>query len=807
MIGELYGAASAAPIEETLANLRHCREGLELVDAAPTLLGYWIWQYGLTTIYLNRFADAQAEFRHGLDVLRPEHAFASVLRVDLADIVQLDGCWREAREILAEAEPWLAPHEENAIDRFQRIEATGRWHGVQGEIDLKIGLPERAAARFEREAAYARDAWQYHHDQKLNGSSALRWTALDHRLKLALATGDFAGVDREFERAGTDPLYADWESESGAQFKVHIGAAHYERERRGETGLADAKATLEGALAGFAGDPLAQGEARVQLIKLAIERRDWTGAREHIDALRAAGVGSPKLACGGNPAAVALDAFEARVRFETTTDDSARRAALVDLERAFEVFLSAWEEAPEREGGIAFLRYGERYLVLDELVRMCLAVDGPEAGARRALQWIGNAQLLGSLAQHWQLERLPVAEWLAPLVLEGAGVVLVQPGRVNSTLFLIDAQGILAVDVDPDWKIQRFIGLLQNAVARAVHSTGARAAPPLDEARALADSVLPDEFRARVASWSHAFAIGVESYGHLAFELLPFDDARRLGDVLPISYVPSLPVAAELVQRARTRGIEPVEQVYAAALAAPEVSGASAAKWKPAPLAIDAAAWRPWSAVWGDRWQAWLGPAASPTALRESGSRGVDLLQLVVHGIEDLDRDYSSGLLLAGDGGEVWSDTLSGPTPRLVMLAACQVDSRPVRRGDDGLAGWAGRFAIEGTDCVVLTPVDLELERALAFFELVQHAVRAGESPSSALVAARRSLARSSGARAQDYLIYAWGAGTQPLLPRQAESAAVPVRGNVLALVAAGFAVVLVGVLVGLALRRRRAPQ
>ncbi|MCC6406297.1 MAG: hypothetical protein IT453_03955, partial [Planctomycetes bacterium] len=376
LIGELYGAASAAPIEDTLANLRSCREALERVGADPILLGYWIWQYGLTAIYLNRLADARAEFRHGLEVLPPEHAFASVLRVDLADIVQLDGCWREARQILAEAEPWLAPHDEGTIERFQRTEATGRWHGVQGEIDLKIGLPERAAARFEREAEYAREAWQYHREQKLNGSSALRWTALDHRLKLALATGDFAGVDRELERAASDPLFADWESESGAQFKVHVGAAHYERERRGETGLTDAKATLEAALEASEGDPLGQGEARVQLIKLAIERADWTSAREQIDALRAAGVGSTKLACGGNPAAVALDAFDARVRFETARDVAARRAALADLERSFEVFLAAWAEAPEREGGIAFLRYGERYLVLDELVRMCLAVDG-----------------------------------------------------------------------------------------------------------------------------------------------------------------------------------------------------------------------------------------------------------------------------------------------------------------------------------------------------------------------------------------------------------------------------------------------
>ncbi|MCC6409760.1 MAG: CHAT domain-containing protein, partial [Planctomycetes bacterium] len=473
----------------------------------------------------------------------------------------------------------------------------------------------------------------------------------------------------------------------------------------------------------------------------------------------------------------------------------------------FEVFLAAWAEAPEREGGIAFLRYGERYLVLDELVRMCLAVDGPDAGARRALQWLGNAQLLGSLAQHWQLARRPLDEWLAPLVVDGAGILLVQPGRLHSTLFLIDAQGIVAADVDPDWKIQRLIGVLQSAVARAVRSTGERAEPPREEARALADSVLPATFRTRIAGWSHAYAIGVESYGHLALELLPLDDRRRLGDVVPISYVPSLPVAAELVHRARTRGAESVEQVYAAALAAPEVSGASAAKWKAAPLPIDAAAWRPWSDAWGDRWQTWLGPAASPAALRESGSRGVDLLQLVVHGIEDLERDYSAGLLLAGDGGEVWSDTLSGSTPRLVMLAACQVDSRPVRRGDDGLAGWAGRFAIEGTDCVVLTPVDLELERALAFFGLVQLGVRAGESPASALVAARRSLARSSGARAQDYLIYAWGAGMQPLLPRQSAGASMPAVGNVLAFVLTGSAFALALVIVGFVLLRRRAPR
>jgi hypothetical protein len=312
-----------------------------------------------------------------------------------------------------------------------------------------------------------------------------------------------------------------------------------------------------------------------------------------------------------------------------------------------------------------------------------------------------------------------------------------------------------------------------------VRRTGAAAAPPDAEARALGESVLPLAVRARLATWSAAWVIGSESFGHLALDLIPLADGRLLGETLALDYVPSLPVAAELAARAAARGVEPPERVVAGVVGEPTVLGASAAKWTPAPLSIEAATWERWGDTWSGGWHAWLGPDATPAALCGAGARGIDVLQVVAHGVEDVERETSMGLLLAGEGGELWSDALTSPTPRLVLLAACQIDARPLRRGDDGRAGWAGRFATAGTDCVVLTPVDLEVGRAMEFFELVQRSLRAGESPAQALVLARRELA-GAGRRAQDYLIYAWGAGSQPVIART-PVAAVENRGFVAA--------------------------
>ncbi|MCK6447190.1 MAG: CHAT domain-containing protein [Planctomycetes bacterium] len=736
---------------------------LERLELEQPFLSYYFWQIGGAQMEAARPLVAIDTYQRGIAKATQPNVYAAAMKVDLAAVLIGEGCWRDAKQLLTEAEPELGAVDATEVERFYRTETVAHWFGIQGEIDLQLGLPDRAATRFQREAEAAREAWQIQQTAFPNEFSASRWDALRHRFHLALASSDFASVDALLEKSRTDPLYPDWTPSLDAEFAVLAGAARYELERRGKPVVDDAEATLEAAAANSAARSIDKEQALMLLAKLQIESGNWEAARELVDELRRLHPQWPTPRCGSNPTSITVDAYDARVRYESATDDTTRRSVLEDFERSFEVFLRAWSDAPDRDAGIAFLRYGERALVLDELLRMCLAVDGPEVGAKRALQWLGNAQLLGSLATHWQLARKPVDEWLAPLVVDGAGVLFVQSGRQQSTLFVVDAAGIVTRPLAADWQIATQVGALRGAVARAVRAQGDGSAPPVDEARALADLVLPADLRPRVAGWSHAWAIGVESLGTLAFELVPLADGRRLGDVLPISYVPSLPVAAELATRARVRGAEPESATKAAVLAAPSVVPAVASKWKSSALTIDDAVFEPWADAWGGRFESWIGAAATANALCEAGANGVDALQVVVHGIEDVTRESAAGLLLAGAQGEFWTDALRGPTPRLVLLAACQIDDRPVRIGDDGRAGWAGRFAIEGSDCVVLTPVDLELKRALAFFEIVQRSLARGRAPAAALVDARRELAKS-GARAQDYLIYAWGAGVQPIV-------------------------------------------
>lgn len=751
-------------------HLTTCLQALERLGLEQPFLSYYFWQVGGAQMEAARPLVAIETYQRGLARATEPSIYTAAIRVDLAAVLLGEGCWRDAKRLLTEVEPELDAVGATDVERFYRTEIVARWFGIQGEIDLQLGLPDRAAARFAREAEAAREAWQIQQASFPDEFSASRWDALRHRFHLALASSDFASVDPLLEKSRTDPFYTDWTPSLDVEFAVIAGAARYELERRGRPVVDAAEATLEAAAANSAARSIDKEQALMLLAKLHIESGNWGRARELVDELRRLHPQWPTPRCGSNPTAITVDAYDARVRYETAADDAARRAVLEDFERSFELFLRAWSEAPDRDAGIAFLRYGERALVLDELLRMCLAVDGPELGAKRALQWLGNAQLLGSLATHWKLARKPVEEWLAPLVVDGAGVIFVQSGRQQSTLFVVDSAGIVTRPLASDWRINVKVGALRGAVARAVRSKGDGSAPPVEEARELADLVLPADLRARVASWSHAWALGVESLGTLAFELVPLADGRRLGDVLPISYVPSLPVAAELATRARVRGAEPESATKAAVLAAPSVAPAVASKWKSSALSIDRAVFDTWSDAWGGRFESWLGDAATSQALCGAGASGVDALQVIVHGIEDVSRESAAGLLLAGEHGEFWTDALRGPTPRLVMLAACQIDDRPVRIGDDGRAGWAGRLAIEGSDCVVLTPVDLELKRALAFFELVQRSLARGRAPAAALVDARRELAKS-GARAQDYLIYAWGAGVQPIVAAASTSA------------------------------------
>jgi hypothetical protein len=250
-----------------------------------------------------------------------------------------------------------------------------------------------------------------------------------------------------------------------------------------------------------------------------------------------------------------------------------------------------------------------------------------------------------------------------------------------------------------------------------------------------------------------------------------------------ITHAPSLPVADALAARARERGSLDPAAARALLIGAPSVSDADAERWHPQAIEVEAGTWSRWRELWPRPAELALAGEATPQALLGAAEHGIEVLQLVVHGLYDPERERFAGLLLgagASVSGAVWAEHVEAArAPRWVLLATCGAATEIARRG--GRSGLAAAFALAGSDVVVLTPNELELTGALDLFERVHTRLVEGAEPAAALRDARRALADRRGALPlQSALVFAWGAPAERAhearagAPSRASSAPAP---------------------------------
>lgn len=664
----------------------------------------------------------------------------SEARAQLVRLLAEDEAAPESRVV------WLPYHGELAAHLASEL----------GRARLDAGLPELAATAFEDEGTFAsaipRDA-----TAEPFRSAALARHAQD-RLWLALGTERFELALECCETALDGSLAL--EPAERADFEIGRAVARSEQARGRAEALPACLSELErlarSARAGeLAVDASQRAAVELALADVAVRASQWDTAREalascDVGVTSAGGVErEPWLARSSASAA----AFGVRLALETHAPRTELVRARDVLRARFELVLADWERRALRPGGVGFLYWGTQRLVVSELISAELALEPGAAGAEAALAHLVRAQRVGTLARSLLGDWAP--DWNAvrdELAQSGGGWFVLFPAMDRTHLFLVDGTRVEHVELASRDRIARASLALRRTLQLPPGGAYAdeRRRELVANADALGELVLPGPARERLREWRRVRVAGAELCQGLPFECLRLD-GEWLGCARAVSHVPSLPVAAGLARRARTRGVAPRAGLHDFVLfAEPELSPAARARWsEQVSITLadedEAALTAPFGA---GRALVLRGAAASTAALGSREVANCTVLGLLTHGVIAAEHERSARLLLApgaadrGDLGGEDIDALSR-TPPCVLLCSCGSAGGPQRLGDDTGAHLASAFLLRGTDVVLVSRGDVSYLATVALTARTLHELADGAAPDEALRAARAALAAS----------------------------------------------------------------
>jgi hypothetical protein len=652
---------------------------------------------------------------------------------------------------------WLAPERagQSPDDEDVRtaLETAATWCFVRAGLDIGLGRLWAVDEPLTRAAWLAERA----------GSADAQLQVLEHRLRAVLAQEMHEEVEPLYDVALASGLLGAFAPFDLAFLRYYRAVARLELARR--TGERDEASLLE--LRALRDDPECPDSLRRPVAcRVAAYCADWGQTEQAREALLDAAGAADLLALPPHDDklhAAHLAALALRIAL-ASSEPSERAAALEQLERAAAEFVEQCARFAQLSSAVATLQFIERERVLGELIRGCRAVHGEPQGVRRALGWLYRAQCVGGLARGLGLERerADLEQDLAALVAPGRGLVVFHSARDASFVFLVDATDVQLLEIADGSRLRAVASALANEATRAVRRGPDLDAPAVGElVAAMARAIDAPRMLPWLERQSEVTVVGDESVGHLPLALLVASGGGRLGDRVALGYAPTIPVGAQLARRAQSRGTVHATEFDVLLLGAPPA---------PASVELDLARFDEWRARLDGRARLLVGRDATPEAFA-NGARGCEMLQIVAHGRYDARRETRAGFLLHSEtpeGGAVWADAIErSPAARLTALAVCRASQRPVVFGDDGRTGLAASFLLAGSDVVVQTPIDLEVDAAARLFERFSLRIAAGDSPAQALRSARHSMSRSdTPALLQDYLVHVWGAAHAPLVDR-----------------------------------------
>ncbi len=813
-LGESLKKTASALLQGPRADPQQEWELLELASLGALLAGqadsavYWRTRTAEFFRRQGRPTQSVAILEAALE-LHPDAANARAeLLMALAESKRLIGESKAAWDLLDQAEQHLLEG-----PRWELVGAS--IPGLRAQVYLDLGLGDLARPWVERSMDIARDL-----RDRGPPYEGLLVAAQGRAVALEAATGNHGEALRLVDQyLGDEELYGRWRAE-GAHLLLQRARSVLLLALHGEEALEVAERDLRALLAESRPDlgVLDQLDATLLLAKTLLARGDVARAQTVFE-------DRPKLPELPLKEGADLAVLAAHLALAEHADGERLEAAHAEVTAALDDLLAAWERAPERSGGVSFLRYAGRRSLLEAWIRLASERWGEEVGALRGLEKLVEVQRMGTLSRTASNAPAELSEIRTRLCGADRGVLVYFVAPERTHVYALD-RGILVHEECPGRfafeSLQREWMLALDAARMESDSVTADLAEERALAARLSSILLPPSVQEIVAGWAGLSIVGTDLLDGVPIEWLPWRKGAHFGLDVAISFLPSLPLGSTLADEQRFAG--PARELDLLLLAAPEVDPGVAESWPHLESLtlgdgfLDSLA----KLYEGKRTSFSSGADASVAALDSPIVGNTGILHVIGHSLVDLGRERPVGLVLARTGnrsGLVWCEDVERlHAAELVMLTSCRSGAAPARRGDANAADMAGAWIAAGARAVLVTQRDLRLGFAQRLSLGLHRELVGGRSPCEALRRALNDLAREELPLRLPFLcglprIVGWGhvplfaAHPDAEAEREAihaNAAGAPAPGSRWALVAAlggTLALVAIG---ALALRRRR---
>ena len=704
-----------------------------------------VWLLAETLVAMNELDTAEFAASWALDAFPRAVATTPMLWRLSADAARLRGSWDEAYERLDAMEVSLDELDEiiaRGSDRFREsfepfaLSQRSRLYGARGQLWLALGVLDQSIELLEEGEALAADS----------GVATSREALLGILLDWRMQSGDYAGVIRELDEAEAEMRLV---GPTSAVFEVIRATAEMQLELKDPSRPAHARERLLGCLESEFLDSSLRENVFLLLAELALLEGDLDASRRHLDEAAAIEAQGSDVPTHRRATRAALEAGHALARGSAP---QALRETFQTLRDAHQALLDEWAAAStKKRGALGFLHTSPRRRVLGELFRMALAVEGRKRGAITGLEALLATQARGLLSRDLGGDRQPSVEaFREELLGPGHGGLVYLPSEYRSHLFIVDGADVEHVELPSYDELRALVRPLERVLAApTLRGREAQRASAL-----LADVLLPDEARTRMARWNAVTVVGSELLGTVPFDALVVDGERLLGEELALTSLPSVSLGLALARRWNALGSRRIGDadgdlcLFGTLDPGVEVRDALGGERVIAyPFDEESAAGllAPFSPK---RTRKLLGDACTPTATFALASElsKAAVVHFVAHGLYLNGRDRGATLALAPEDGGTSGLTTCDDVERnlelsgLVVLSACGTALGPKRLGDDDLAHLGGAFLRAGAAAVVLSRSQVGYGPTLELMEGLHARLAAGDPPAEALRRARADL-------------------------------------------------------------------
>ena len=679
-------------------------------------------------------AEARAVLARSLVGFPADQTTVPYLLAALADEQRACGEWRGAWSSLQEAEDILSSTRSTRFPaEIPVLERT--LAGVRCQLELAWGLFDQAAATLQREREAVRTgasdpASQL--DLLLNASGVALAIGKEHLLTATLEELD----QRMSVLALPKPALALLRARRALMLAMLMELA------RGDAAAQTrARAALVTAFSDTELENVHRVSVGVRLVLDALEQGALKEAGEWLTELeeRTAEQAVSELSA-------AVEALRVRVALARHDAPADLRARITALDEHYDDFLRSFQERPDRQGGLGYLAWSNRRLLLGTLFEAHLALDG-KGGLESTVDRLLRAESLGTLARRLGCNGATVSATRAALLGPGTGLLLYLIGWECTHLVVLDGDALDHFAIPWKYDLESaprvlFESATRSPVTWAPAERAAKLVECTQAAQELARRLLPPAVQDRIERLSSLVVVCDERLGPVVFEALPVAGIH-LGVRVALSHLPSLTVGIELARRASQ---ERVSESDCLLVAAPKEEPSIAKRYGLAPLELGQRSTQLLEPF--PRGEALLGGEAQwPLVRAKLAEQSPRVLHFLVHGVSDPLRELSGGLVLtpskADSDGVLWCEQLIAEefeSPPLVLLSACGARGTS-RMGDDGMTQLASAFLARGSTAVVHAAGDLALEPTLELMRVCSRALAGGVTAAEALRKARAELA------------------------------------------------------------------